>query len=256
MIFRWLKRRRRRKCIARPFPPEWSVTLEQNVPSIRRLDAGERQRLQDIVKVLRAEKTWEGCGGLSLTDEIVVTIAAQAAILILNIQHDYYRRVRSVLVYPSTFVLPPRPAHGGRIVSKGGPVLGLAHFRGPVVLAWDAVRHGAHNPEDGRNVVFHEFAHKLDLLDGCADGTPILADREQYGIWVRVMTGEFEALRDHRKRGRATVLDKYGAEEPVEFFAVATECFFEKSRTLARRHPELYSLLSGYYRQDPAEARR
>ena len=187
-----------------------------------------------------------------MTDEIKVNIAAQAALLILNVEHNYYCRVRSILVYPSTFVLPDENVSGGIRVQGKTPVLGLAAHRGPVVLAWDAARHGSYNPADGRNVVFHEFAHKLDMLDDYADGTPPLRNRKQYKTWVRIMTVEYDALVDRAERRRATLLDKYGAEEPAEFFAVATECFFEKPRPMKRRHAELYAVLSDYYRQDPA----
>jgi Mlc titration factor MtfA (ptsG expression regulator) len=125
-----------------------------------------------------------------------------------------------------------------------------------VVLSWDSARHGAYDPKDGRNLVFHEFAHKLDMLDGFVNGTPPLKSRNAYRIWSEVMTREFERLQDAAERRRATVLDKYGATNEAEFFAVATECFFERGVKLEKKHPELYEVLQGYYRQDPARRPR
>lgn len=251
-MLRWLRDRRRRRILAGPFPEAWRRILEERVPFHATLAPEERARLEGILRVIVFEKNWEGCGGLVLDEEMKVVVAAQAALLILEIEHDYYRGVDSVYIYPSTFVLPEGRAHRGIVIEGETPVLGLAHHRGPIVLAWDAARHGARNPEDGRNVVFHEFAHQLDLLDDYADGTPVLDTPEHYRTWVRIMTEEHEALVRAAEDGRATLLDAYGAEDPAEFFAVATECFFERARAMRRRHPELYGLLRDYYRQDPA----
>lgn len=204
--------------------------------------------------MLVEEKDWEGCGGLEMTDEIRVTIAAQACLLILNIEHEYYRRVTSILVYPAAYKTMPSRGRDG-VIREGQANLGEAWLRGPVVLSWDDARRGALDPKDGHNLVFHEFAHKLDMLDGAADGTPPLADQETLRQWVQTMTREFAALRDAAERGRKTVLDTYGATNPAEFFAVATECFFEKARQLRQRHPSVYELLKDYYQQDPAERR-
>ena len=246
MIFTWLKRRRRRRLLASPFLEDWHSWLARLAfyPGLRE---EQQARLQDITRVMVAEKNWVGCRGQVITDEIRVTIAAQAALLLLEIEHDHYRRVGEILVYPSTFVVPDHENTG----RGGSPVLGLAQHGGPVVLAWDAVRIGGDNWKDGRNVVLHEFAHKLDMLDGWADGTPPLRQREQYGAWKHIMTEEYESLVAAAEDRRPTLLDKYGATNAAEFFAIATECFFEKPRQMQRRHPELYDLLSSYYRQTP-----
>jgi len=251
MLFSWLRRRRRRKILSRPVPAGWSAVLE-SLPFFATLDGREQAKLVADARILVAEKRWEGCGGLELTEEMQVVIAAQAALLILNIEHEYYRRTASILVYPSTFVLPERRHQSGAVQEGGTAVLGLAQLGGPVVLAWDSARHGAENATDGRNVVLHEFAHKLDMLDRLADGTPPLHEKGQYEAWVRIMTREFEKLRLDTEKRRRTLLDKYGAGEPAEFFAVATECFFEKPRLLLDKHAELYQLFQTYYRQDPA----
>jgi len=252
MIFAWLRRRRRRKLLETPFPEAWSKWLEA-LPVWEQLDDDERARLRDTARVIVVEKRWEGCGGFEITDEVRMTIAAQAALLLIGIEHEYYRRVRTILVYPSTFVIPDRHSGGGVQGTKSDtPVLGLAQYRGPVVLAWDSAQHGGANFRDGRNVVLHEFAHKLDMLDGWADGTPPLRDQTLFEDWVRVLSEEYEDLCEDARKGRRTVLDKYGATHPAEFFAVATESFFEKPRTLERKQKELYDVLKSYYGQDPA----
>ena len=249
----WFKRRRRRRLLREPFPDSWKAHLD-GVPLVAGLGEDDRRRLADIVRILVVEKTWEPCGGMKVTDEVKVVIAAQAAVLILGLKHDYYRNVESILVYPDTFKVPRRERVAGAIVEEGeSATLGLASLQGPVVLAWDAVRRGSENPEDGRNVVLHEFAHKLDMLDRFADGAPPLGSRRQYRAWQRIMTDEYDALVSAARRSRRTLLDKYGATSPAEFFAVATELFFEKPRQMRKRHTELYGLLAEYYRQDPAE---
>ncbi len=254
MVFDWLLRplrhARRARLLAEPFPAAWSPIVAR-LPFYAALDERGRARVRDDLRVLVAEKNWEGCGGLQMTDEIRVTIAAQASLLLLNIEHEYYKHVTSVLVYPAAYrTMPTRGADG--VVREGQANLGEAWRRGPVVLSWDDARRGALDPNDGHNLVFHEFAHKLDMLDGAADGTPPLDDADALRRWVATMTREFEALRGAAARGRATVLDTYGATNPAEFFAVATECFFEKGQALSRRHPALYRLLQDYYQQDPA----
>lgn len=241
VIFKWLRNRRRRQLLAEPFPEEWDEWLA-DLPFVGRLPGAAQSRLRSILRVLVAEKTWEGCGGLQMTDRMKVVIAAQAALLLLGVDHDHYRRVREVLVYPGSFVTSEQTA-----------VDGLAWHRGPVILAWDAVRIGGDNWKDGRNVVLHEFAHRLDMLDNWIDGTPPLADAEQREAWVRVMTREFEDLKESERRSRPTLLDKYGTMNPAEFFAVCTEAFFEKPEPMRRRHPELYALLATYFGQDPAD---
>jgi MtfA peptidase len=254
MLFEWLFRPRRhasrRRLLAEPFPAAWLPIL-QRLPFYRLLDEPGQQRIRDDLRVLIAEKNWEGCGGLVLTDEIKVTIAAQASLLLLNIEHDYYQDVQSILVYPGAYrTMPSTDANGIR--QEGQPNLGEAWRGGPLILAWDAAKGGALHPRDGHNLVLHEFAHKLDMLDGLADGTPPMPDRAALTAWVRTMTAEFTRLRAAAADGSATVLDTYGATNPAEFFAVATECFFERSRELLQRHQALYEVLRDYYHQDPA----
>ena len=196
---------------------------------------------------------FEGCGGLELTDEIKVTIAAQACLLLLHRETDYYPRLITILVYPHAYVAKSVEPIGGGVVLEGETArLGEAWKDGVVVLSWDDVRQGASDLHDGHNVVLHEFAHQLDQQDGSADGAPILEHRSQYVTWARVLSDEYEQLRRDTEQGRKDVLDEYGATNPAEFFAVATECFFEKPIPLRRKHPQLYEELKAYYRQDPA----
>ena len=247
-------RRRRAELKGEPFPRAWDDILERTFPLYRRLPGEDRERLHGHVQVFLAEKNFEGCGGLELTDEVRVTIAAQACLLLLNLEEaDYYSRLRSILVYPSTV----RPVYverhaSGVLPPEDAPILGQSWGHGTVVLSWDSVRGSASAPDDGRNVVFHEFAHQLDQEDGAADGVPYLESASALRTWGEVMQHHYATLRDAVEEGRTTLLDEYGATNPAEFFAVATEFFFEKPAQLKRKHPALYEELARYYRQDPA----
>jgi Mlc titration factor MtfA (ptsG expression regulator) len=252
MLFSWLKSHRRRRLLARPFPADWLEYLNKNVAVYALLTEAERARLRDDLRIFVAEKNWEGCGGLTITDEVKVTIAAQACLLLLGMEHDYFGPVRTILVYPAAYRLPEGEVGPGGLVHEGLGRAGEAAYRGPVVLSWEAVRAGVQDPGGGHNVVLHEFAHQLDFLDGWSDGTPPLQGEAQYRNWHQVMTAEYERLIRESTRGQATLLDDYGTTNPAEFFAVATECFFEKPVALERRHPQLYDVLREYYRQDTA----
>lgn len=260
MFFDWLRRRRRERILAEPFPEGWREILARNLGCFADLDDDEQAHLCQLVQVFVAEKHWEGLGGLEMTDEIKVTVAGQACVLILDLHHDLYRQVESILVYPSTVVAPPPPASFGAVLTAppraAMPILGQAFTRGPLILAWDAVRRGGADARDGHNVVFHEFAHKLDMLSGAADGVPPLADHETYARWVEVFQRHWDELHAQQERGRKTFLDAYAGESPAEFFAVATEQFFEQGATMKRKHPELYEVLKEFYRQDPASRQR
>jgi Mlc titration factor MtfA (ptsG expression regulator) len=249
MLFSWLQRRRRRKILAQPFPAAWERHLRRNVAHYRYLSAAEQARLRDDLRIFIAEKSWEGCGGLQITDEIKVTIAAQACLLVLGLEHNYFDRVQSILVYPRGYRAPDQAGEEDQKYWSGR--LGEAHYRGPVVLSWEEVLHDGRHPT-GNNLIIHEFAHQLDMLDGVINGTPPLRDEDQARRWHDVMTAEYDRLIEESERGQATLLDEYGTTNEAEFFAVATECFFERPVALARRHPQLYSLLREYYHQDPA----
>lgn len=248
-------RRRRALLRARPFPPEWRAIISRNVSSFSRLPPVDQKELEGHIQVFLREKHWEGCGGLELTDEIRVTIAAQACMLLLRRRDaDYYPRVTSILVYPSSYVATEERPVGGGIWSDEDEVR-LGHTQQQlraVVLAWDAALHGSRMYGTGSNVVLHEFAHQLDFEDNHTDGTPLLPTQQQYVSWARVLGQEYERLRRLDDAGEPSFLDSYGATNPAEFFAVATEFFFEKPAELQLRHPLLYAELKKFYRQDPS----
>lgn len=224
-----------------------------------RLSPADRRELEGLIQVFLAEKQFEGCGGQEITVEVRVLIAAQACLLLLHRDTECYPRLRSILVYPSSYVAKTWHVEGdGRTIVEGIQARGGESWpHGAVVLTWDGAIAGAMEPEKNRNVVLHEFAHQLDQEDGVADGAPLLGGPtfwqtlQRYRTWARVLSGEFQQLRRAAEDGQETVLDTYGARNPAEFFAVATECFFERPGRLQERHPALYAQLKEFYRQDP-----
>lgn len=247
-----ITRRRRRLLRAKPLPGGWRAIIQKNVPYYEKLPEADRQELEGHIQVLMAEKSFEGCGGLEMTEEIQVTIAAQAAILLLHREPHYYPGLDSILVYPHAFVAKGyhELAPGYRLETEQVH-LGESWQHGALILSWDEVRSGAADIHDGHNVVLHEFAHQLDSEDGRADGAPILPQPSMYVAWARVLSREFAKLRDDKQRGHPSLLDQYGATNAAEFFAVATEYFFEKPRQMQDKQPELYAELKMFYQQDP-----
>ena len=223
------------------------------MPVFDRLPVADQAELLGHVQVFLAEKSFEGAGGLTLTDEIRITIAAQACMLLLHRETDYYPQLTSIIVYPSGYTSSEDRFIGGGIWEEGGEArLGhTARELRAMVLAWDVAKRGAADPDDGRNLVLHEFAHQLDFENYLADGTPALDTPTAYRAWGRVMSAELQALRRASNAGLATVLDNYGATDPAEFFAVATEAFFEQPAALAASHPALFSEMKNFFRQDP-----
>ncbi|MES2643613.1 MAG: M90 family metallopeptidase [Myxococcota bacterium] len=253
-MFTLFPARRRARLRAEPFPAAFAALIDQRVPIVGRLSPEDRRELEGHVAVFLADKHFEGAGGLVLTDEIKVTIAAQACLLLLHRDvDDPYPTLDTVLVYPSGWVTDGRRHQDGLVHEGPQARTGESWQRGLVILAWDAARHGARDDDDGHNVVLHEFAHQLDTeTGGNADGAPVLPERGMYTAWSRVLGREYEALVAAIHRDRPTTLDPYGATNPAEFFAVVTEAFFERPRRLRERHPELYEQLAGFYKQDPA----
>jgi Mlc titration factor MtfA (ptsG expression regulator) len=253
----WLARRRRRQLRATSLPLEWREVIRRNVPYYRSLSKEEQTELDGLVQVFLNEKSFEGAGGLNMTDEIRVTIAAQACMLLLGRDTHFYPDLQSIIVYPHAFV--SRTTHRGPdgTVTEGPEArLGESWSRGAVVLSWDDVVRGASDIRDGHNVVFHEFAHQLDSEAGGADGAPPLERRSMYVAWARVLGAEYASLIETIRRRQPTLINRYGATSPAEFFAVVTEFFFEKPVALRDQHPELYEQLRLFYHQDPAERRR
>jgi MtfA peptidase len=254
MVFDLLKGHRRRKLRARPFPPAWRRIVDRNVPQFRNLVPDEQLQLLGHVQVFLAEKRFEGCGGLELNDEICVTIAAQACLLLLNRPTDYFPDLTSILVYPTEYTEHSVRRIAGDIWEEG-PEDRLGHTAmrlRAMVLAWDAVARGGRSSPGGGNLVIHEFAHQLDFENAGTDGIPALDSAREYSEWKVVIRQELQALRAAEAAGLPTVLDTYGAINEAELFAVATETFFERPVALRDNHPRLYAALQTYFRQDPA----
>ncbi len=254
-MFDLFANRRRKKLTEAPFPTEWEDILLRNVGHYSMLDDAERAHLRALIQIFIAEKNWEGASGLELSDEIRVTISAQACLLLLGLPHNYYKNVESIIIYPSTVVVPERrPGFFENTIAPldpAQPIIGQAFRQGPVIIIWDAALRGSRHPEFGHNVIYHEFAHKLDMLDGMADGTPPLQDRAEYRDWVKTCTDEYLRLKHRTREGKRSFLDAYGATNEAEFFAVATEQFFDQPRLMLDHAPDLYRVLKHYYRQDP-----
>lgn len=249
---------RRQRIARRPFPAAWRDIVRRRVPLARELPAAQQLRLKKHIQVLLAEVPFIGCAGLEVSEEMRVSIAAQAAFLLLG-RGGSFGNLREVLVYPGHFVVPRGDIGAGAgagvdgVVHEGRDVLsGQSWQRGQVILAWDAVRDGAADPHDGANVVLHEFAHQLDQDTGAANGAPYVGHGALQQVWARVMNEEFDALHAHLASAPASLIDPYAATSPAEFFAVTTELFFERPGALAAERPVLYEQLKRCYRLDPA----
>ena len=231
-------------------PAAWHDFIEASFVPWSSLSEEERSRLTELTTELIDRKRWEAARGFELTDEMKVVISVHAALLILELDHRYYRNVSAVIVHPTTVVLQgPRAGPApGLVTDSPMPILGQARQYGPVVIAWDSARQEARHPERGHNVIYHEFAHKLDMLTGSADGTPPM-DRSDADRWMEVCTREYDLLAAGRG---GHLLRAYGAVNRGEFFAVATEVFFDKPVEMHRHKSDLYEVLAAFYRQDPA----
>jgi MtfA peptidase len=244
-----LKRRRLKN---KPFPLHWADIIEQNLPFYQYLPESLQKRLRDRINILLAEKQFIGCGGLQITDEIKVIIAAQACLLLLSDREDYYSNLTSILVYPSAYLVNTKKYLGGFLVEERQEVrLGESWDKDRIVLSWEQIKYDIKHWRDGHNVILHEFAHQLDAGDGSVNGVPLLDRKIDYRIWAQVFEQAYKKLLGNIERDSPTVINEYGATNPAEFFAVVTETFFEKPRQLRSQHPELYEQLKGYYQLDP-----
>jgi Mlc titration factor MtfA (ptsG expression regulator) len=239
--------------IAQAFPEEWNAILRANVFHDQRLSDGQRARLRELIQVFVAEKNWEGCNGFAVTDEVKVTIAAQACFLVLGLQDANFDHVLSILVYPDSYVAQTvETTRAGVVVERGHARLGEAWWRGPVILSWSDVLAGGRRESPGRNLVFHEFAHQLDMMNGrMLDGTPPLETKEKLQRWVGVLEPAYHRLVEECRLGLRGVIDCYGTTNVAEFFAVVTESFFEHPQSLNNDHPLVYEVLRDYFRLDP-----
>lgn len=294
---RFFKEKRREKLRSQPFPADWERVLRKNVPLYLRLSEEDRRELHGHVHVFLQEKRFEGCAGLRVTDEIRLTVAAQACLLLLRRPTDYYPGLYSILVYPTTYVAPVvRHDDVGVVSEYEEDRSGETWEQGSLVLSWDDVKsvaapppasedresarhrsgNGGSRSEGGGgaaipapadepeaatvdaelvpayNVVLHEFAHQLDLENGELDGIPRLASPERYDSWVRVFDAAYDQLEREWKAGLEPVIDDYALEDEAEFFAVATESFFETPIAILEEYPGVYEELGAYFNQDPA----
>jgi Mlc titration factor MtfA (ptsG expression regulator) len=250
----WLPGFRLRRAVSKPFPEQWIEILERNIGVYKNLPMPLRLQLRSLIKQFLHQKHFTGACGLEITQEMRVTIAAQACMLQLNRKGRLYPRLKYIIVYPSAFVVSrPEMDHAG-VVSHGQKgLLGESWQNGKVILAWDNVLNGAQNFVDGSNVTLHEFTHQLDSETGNANGAPLLAGESSYRSWAGALSSEFAELQRDARVGRRSLMDHYGTTNEAEFFAVATETFFEKPKQMAEHHQELFEVLKSYYRIDPGE---
>jgi Mlc titration factor MtfA (ptsG expression regulator) len=254
-LLRLLLGPRPRPSIYPAVPASWRSLLTARVPLAKRLSSAERERLLLKMQQLIRGCRWEGCGGLSLTEEMQVIIAAHACLLVLEQPGEPYPTLSNILVYPGTF--QPRRfswTPSAEAEHQGDPALGESWKQGVVILAWDSAEAGARDPGDGQNVVLHEFAHQLDGASGEFDGMPRLLRATELATWTTMLESDFDKLVAEVEAGNPGVLDPYGATNRAEFFAVATEAFFERPGALKTERPALYEALRRYYGQDPAAA--
>jgi len=246
------RRWQRQRSKARPFPEAWRRILKQRMPYFRALPTDLQLQLKKHMQVFIAEKDFIGCDGLTVTDEMRVTIAAQACLLLLNREDYYYPKLQQILLYPAAFIVHGHSPDAAGVMHEQRRVLsGESWGQGKVILSWADTLDGAANPSDGRNVVIHEFAHQLDQEKGLATGAPLLERSCDYQQWSGVMAAEFSALQQQAATGASSLFDYYGATNPAEFFAVISEVFFEQPQQLAQLHPALYQQLSQFYRLNP-----
>lgn len=253
LLHPWWQARRRERLRAQPFPAGWRRILRRRVPLVARLPAPLQLRLKRHMQVFLAEKPIIGCQGLEVSDDMRVTVAAQACLLLLGHERpDYFPALRQVLLYPGAFVVDRVQAVGAGVLQDQRRVLaGESWQQGQVILSWADVVQGGAVPDDGRNVVLHEFAHQLDQQKGGANGAPAQGHPALAQRWAQVLGGAYAQLHRTLAQGLPSVLSDYGATDEAEFFAVATEVFFEQPEALATEFPDLYGELSRYYRVMP-----
>jgi Mlc titration factor MtfA (ptsG expression regulator) len=240
------------RVLRREIDPAWQAMLARNIPIYTRMPLALQHQLNKLVQQFLYQKKFVGCAGLAITDEIRVTIAGQACLLLLNRHTRVYPDLHAVLVYPTAFMVPRKNVDAAGVVTEEPQhLLGESWGDGRVILSWDHVQRGAADWTDGHNVVLHEFAHQLDSESGSNNGAPYLGSPDSYRNWSAVLSRDFANLRTDAIYGQPSVMDHYGATNPAEFFAVATETFFEKPWQMSERHPALFAELFKFYRVDP-----
>lgn len=247
-----LRKRRRERLFRSGLPDHQRRMLERNVPLLHRMPTELRSELYGHVNVFLGEKRWLGCGGLELTEEMRVTIAGHACILLLNREAGYFPGFSSIYVYPDTYLVDDVEYDGEVEIHGRDARAGESWPGGPVILSWRDVRDTIEGTAEGQNVVLHEFAHKLDEEHPDVEGLPALASAAHYREWAEVMTRAWESLEETIAAHEHPAIDDYALTSPAEFFAVATESFFEQPDAMRKQFPEVYEQLRKYFRVDPA----
>jgi hypothetical protein len=243
---------KRSQAMRQPFKKQWRKIIQSRMPYFKKMPSHLQLQLKRHIQVFLSEKKFIAFNGIVINDEIRVTIAAQACLLLLNRKTDYYPKLKTILVYPRAFVKQHQITNtDGVEFSQNSTLSGESWGTGKIVLSWQDTVNGAYLPDDGHNVVIHEFAHQLDQENGVANGAPILSKGQSYKCWSQIFSTQFENLKTQVQNDEKSIFDYYGATNPAEFFAVASEVFFEKSQALKNEHPKLYQQLSLYYRVDP-----
>ncbi|HBC40805.1 MAG TPA: hypothetical protein DCZ88_02585 [Pseudanabaena sp.] len=249
----WVKWQRDRLMV-KPVPRHWLNIIESNLAIYHSLEIHQQKQLQGYVQVFLKEKQFIGCMGLQVTEEMRVTIAAIACLLLFGDRKTYFPNLRSILIYPHAYIVNEMVMSDHYIVEERLVArLGESWTQDQIILSWEQIQQDLHNWQDGHNIILHEFAHQLDQEDGRAEGVPILPRTLDYALWTKVMTTDYLQLCDQVERQHKTIIDSYGATNPAEFFAVVTETFFEKSKQLYQHHFSLYELLQRYYQLDPRQ---
>ena len=250
------RRRRHRKALERPFPAAWRHLLHDEMVHWRWLDDEERRTMEDRIRLFLVDHGFEWAAGLEPSVDIEVVVAAAASLLTLELDDRYYREVSSIIVYPADVVMRGRRSslEAPGLESEGCmPISGQAMLHGPVLISWATARAALAHPERGRNTIAHEFAHKIDMASGSANGVPPMP-ADLLGPWEAVCSRAFDELRSGESPHG--FLDPYGGTNRAEFFAVATETFFSRPLEMRHRMPDLYDVVGRFYRQDPAERER
>ncbi|NRD73284.1 zinc-dependent peptidase [Shewanella sp. VB17] len=248
----WRVTKQRKKITSSPFPAQWRAILKHGMPYFRSLPADLQLQLKGLIQIFINEKEFIGCDGIIINDEIKVTIAAQACLLLLNRNTDFYPKLKQILVYPSIFIVKNQEQKVGGVIGEQHRVLsGESWETGKVVLSWQTTQADAAAPKNGNNVVIHEFAHQLDQEAGHANGAPILHSIGDYTRWSTVLTREFELLQTQAQHNTPSIFSYYGATNPAEFFAVITEVFFERPDEVYQSHRALYIELTHFFKLDP-----
>lgn len=251
-MFGWLRKRRRRKTMAETFPPQWERELQQHARFMTEFSLTQQDRIRDSIKVFMAEKNFEGCAGHVVEDHHRLTVCAQMARMTLGFSEEWFEEVRSILIYPDAYVAKSQEVVGSIVVEGQSARAGEAWYRGPVILSWSDVLATSQQQNHGRNVVIHEFAHQLDMRNGRqADGVPVIEDASVARDWFETLQRDFDCLSALCRAGKWTSMDCYAATNHAEFFAVASESFFEQSQRLQYDWPDVYQMLARFYGQNP-----